>query len=203
MAKKFELITDSAIEVFGRKLFRIRALMAFGNVEKGEVGGYVEKEENLDHSGAAWVSGGACVSGDARVYGGACVYGAAWVSGAARVYGDARVSGGARVYGGACVYGAAWVYGAPRVYGGARVSGDARVYGGAEVKKPVLCISGAAQFTLTAYADLISIGCKLHNVKEWEKVFAHKHYLDEAKSPEAYEIYRTMFEFAREWLKGW
>ena len=66
--KKFELTTDF-ITVFGVKMFRIRASVAFGNVKEGELGGYVEKEENLDQEGDAWVSG------DARVYGDA------WVSG--------------------------------------------------------------------------------------------------------------------------
>lgn len=78
--KKYEL-TDDTITVGGRILHRIKALKSFSDVEEGDLGGYVEKEDNLDHSGEAWVSG------NARVYGNA------WVYGNARVYGDARVSG--------------------------------------------------------------------------------------------------------------
>ena len=55
MNKKFELLLDDTIEVFGRKLFRIKATTDFGDVEKGELGGYIEKEENLSHYGDAWV----------------------------------------------------------------------------------------------------------------------------------------------------
>ena len=62
--KKFELTTDTKMH-FGRKLFRIKALVSFGDVKEGTLGGYVEKEENLDHEGNAWVYG------DARVYGNA------------------------------------------------------------------------------------------------------------------------------------
>ena len=91
--KKFELTAEFVTTVFGKKLFRIKALVAFGNVEKGELGGFIEKEDNLSHDGNAWVSG------DAWVYGNAQVYGDAWVSGNAWVYGDARVSGDAWVYG--------------------------------------------------------------------------------------------------------
>ena len=91
--KKFELTGEFVTNIFGKKLFRIRALVAFGNVEAGELGGYVEKEENLSDDGDAWVSGNAQVSGDARVSGNAQVFGDAWVSGNARVSGDARVSG--------------------------------------------------------------------------------------------------------------
>ena len=81
---KFEL-TAETITFFGKTLFRIKALISFGNVKAGELGGYVEKEENLDHGGNAWVYG------DARVYGNARVYGDARVYGNARVCGDAWV----------------------------------------------------------------------------------------------------------------
>ena len=101
--KKFELTAESKINIFGKKLFRIKALISFGDVEEGETGGWIEKEENLEQS-----------SGNAWVYGNAEVYGNAWVSG------DAEVSGNA------------WVYGNVEVYGNARVSGDAEVSGNAD-----------------------------------------------------------------------
>ena len=131
--KKFEMTTESKINIFGNKLFRIKALISFGNVKEGDTGGWVEKEENLSHSGNAWVCGNAEVYGDAwvcgnaRVYGNAEVYGDAWVCGNARVYGNVEVCGNA------WVHGDAWVYGDARVYGNARVYGDARVCGNAEV----------------------------------------------------------------------
>ena len=63
MAKaKFKLTNDTTTWC-GRTLFRIEAVVSFGNVEKGEKGGYVEKEDNLSHDGDAWVYG------DAQVYG--------------------------------------------------------------------------------------------------------------------------------------
>ena len=87
--KKFELTAEFVTNVFGKKLFRIKALVAFGYVEKGELGGFIEKEDNLSHSGNAWVYGDACVSGNARVSDNAQVYGNALVSGDAQVYGNA------------------------------------------------------------------------------------------------------------------
>ena len=71
--KKFELTAEFVTNVFGKKLFRIKALVAFGNVEKGELGGFIEKEDNLSHDGDAWVYGNAQVYGDAWVYGNAQV----------------------------------------------------------------------------------------------------------------------------------
>ena len=67
--KKFELTAEFVTNIFGKKLFRIKALVAFGDVEKGELGGFIEKEDNLSHSGNSWVSGYARVCGDARVSG--------------------------------------------------------------------------------------------------------------------------------------
>lgn len=76
--KKFEL-TNETKTVCGRTLFRIKALISFGNVSAGDLGGFVEKEENLSHSGRAWVYGDACVYGNAQVYGDAEVSGDACV----------------------------------------------------------------------------------------------------------------------------
>ena len=102
---KFELTSDFKINIFGKKVFRIKALISFGIVRAGDIGGWIEKEANLDQSGNAWVFGNAEVSGDARVSGNA------WVSGNAEVSGDARVSGNAWVSGNAEVSGNAWVFG--------------------------------------------------------------------------------------------
>ena len=81
--RKFELTENFKVNAFGVKLFQIKAVRSFASVSEGELGGYVEKEGNLDHDGDAWVSG------DARVYGNARVSGDALVYGNARVYGDA------------------------------------------------------------------------------------------------------------------
>ena len=86
--KKYELTTDTKI-VLGKKLFRIKALVSFGNVKAGDLGGYVERENNLSHEGKAWVYGDAEVSGDAEVFGDAKVSGNAKVFGDAKVYGNA------------------------------------------------------------------------------------------------------------------
>lgn len=69
--KKFELTSETKINIFGKKLFRIKALISFGNVEAGETGGWVEKEGNVNQSGNAWVFGDAEVSGNAWVFGNA------------------------------------------------------------------------------------------------------------------------------------
>ena len=92
--KKYEL-TDETIDVSGTTLHRIKALKDFGNVKKGELGGYVESERNLSQEGNCWVCGNAKVCGDAELCGDAKVCGNAWVFGNAEVCGNAEVYGDA------------------------------------------------------------------------------------------------------------
>lgn len=68
MEKKY-IMTDETIEDLGHTLHRIQAVKDFGTISAGTLGGYVEIETNLDHTGDAWVSGNANVSGDAWVFG--------------------------------------------------------------------------------------------------------------------------------------
>ena len=150
MEKKYKL-TDEILEVGGHVLHRIKALRDFGNVKKGDIGGWIECEDNLSHDDDCWVYDNAKIYADAGVYGEARVYDNAKIYADAEVYGEARVYGKAEVcglaevcekaevYGEARVYGKAEVcekaevYGEARVYGKAEVYGEARVYGKAEV----------------------------------------------------------------------
>ena len=135
---KYEL-TDETIDVSGTTLHRIKALKDFGNVKKGELGGYVESEYNLSQIGNCWVYGNARVCGDAelcgnaKVCGNARVCGNAEVCGNAWVYGNAEVCGNAKVCGDAELCGNAWVYGNAELCGNAGVCGNAEVCGNAKV----------------------------------------------------------------------
>ena len=96
MMKKYEL-TSTTKDFFGTTLYQIRALKDFGIVKAGDLGGWIEKEENLSQEGECWVAGNAGVFGNAWVFGNARVFGDAKVCGDARVYGKAQVSGNAEI----------------------------------------------------------------------------------------------------------
>ena len=161
MNKKFELLLDDTVEVFDRKLYRIKAKINFGDVEAGEIGGYIEKEENLSENGNAWVSG------DARVYGNASVSGNAWVSGDARVYGNASV------------------YGDAEVCGNASVSGDARVTSQKDYIVFKNTWSSFRWFTYTKSNKMWKVGCFYGTGAE----LIAKAYEDSGKSGKCYEAY--------------
>lgn len=59
--KKFELTSEFKIDLSGRKLFRIKALIDIERygVKACYLGGWVEKEDNLSQTGDAWVFGNA------------------------------------------------------------------------------------------------------------------------------------------------
>lgn len=60
MEKKYEL-TEETLAVDGHVLHRIKALLDFGNVKKGDIGGWIESEYNLLHDDDCWVYGDAVI----------------------------------------------------------------------------------------------------------------------------------------------
>lgn len=77
---KYEMLYKDKIEIGSHILYRIRALKDFGNVKAGDIGGYIEREENLSQEGICWVFGNAKVYDSAKVFGNAKIYGSAKIS---------------------------------------------------------------------------------------------------------------------------
>ena len=94
---KYKLTDETMTTESGVLLHRIECVKSFGNVRAGDVGGWIEREENLSKCGDCWVYD------NARVYGNARVHDNAWVSGDARVSCDAEVYGNAWVSGDAVI----------------------------------------------------------------------------------------------------
>lgn len=85
--KKYRLTEETKILENGTVLYRIQALRSFGNVKKGDLGGWIEKEKNLSHFENCWA------------YDNAQIYDNAYLFGNAEVFGDAHVHGNTRVFG--------------------------------------------------------------------------------------------------------
>lgn len=166
-SKKYEL-TDEVMVVDGHTLHRIRALRSFLEFRPGDLGGWVESEDNLSHDGDAWV------------YGDAKVYGMAWVYSSAKVSDDARICGNARVHGGAWVHGKARVYGHAEVCEAAEVCDDAQVCDWAQVYGKHR-VSGSRRVdgnTWTCDTETAYAAARKHDIKiepliskqEWDKI---------------------------------
>jgi hypothetical protein len=154
MNKKYELTSETK-----DGLKRIRALrdIVRHGVKVGDLGGYIQSEENLCHDGDAWVHENAWVFGNARVSGDALI------SGDATVSDDARVFGNARVYDNASVAHYASVSGNARVYGDAIVVHHASVCRTAQVHGDTL-VSGNTRLVLDAYIKSNYDYCTFTNV---------------------------------------
>ena len=109
MTKKYELLQNVTKQHHGVTLYTIKALRDFGDVKAGDIGGWVESEDNLSQYGKCWIYDEAIVYGKARVCNNATirhnaeVHSSAKVSGNASVYDKAIVGHNAHVYGNANV----------------------------------------------------------------------------------------------------
>lgn len=97
--KKYELTDITCKTVSGIILHQIKAMRDFGDVNSGDLGGWIEHEYNLEHDGDCWVYdnarvfGKACISEDAQVIDNAMVYGAVMILASSRISGDSIIYG--------------------------------------------------------------------------------------------------------------
>ena len=182
MEKKYKL-TEETINVDGRTLYRIEALRDFGNVKKGDKGGFIENENNLTQYGKCWVYDNAEVSGYAIVHDNATVSGNAKVSGNAMVYENAKVYGDAKVSGNAIVYGDAEVCGKAEVCDKAIVCGNAIVANDSDYIVFKNWWSSGRYFTWTKSNNMWKVGCFYGSGKQ----LINKAYMDSELSGNEYE----------------
>lgn len=129
----------------GVKVRQIRALVDIPeqDVYAGELGGFIESEENLSHEGTCWVGNKAMVYGNARIYENACVQDRVVVRGSAKVHGDVTIQGHAFIEDTADVSGTGILEYRIHICGDAVVSGDVDICDdgvyigyGARINKP-------------------------------------------------------------------
>lgn len=138
MDRKYELLKDNYINYCGKTLYRIKALRDFSNVKAGDVGGYVQSEDNLSHKGDCWVYDNVKVFNSAKIHDNAKVRGNAQIYGDAEVFGSARIHGNAKIYDEAGIFDNATVFENARVCNNARIKYNARVYGNAKIERDTI-----------------------------------------------------------------
>ena len=158
MKKKYKLTnkTMGLIKGDGSKviLYRIRALKDFGFINKGDLGGWVESEENLSQEGNCWIYNDAKVYNNARVFGNVIVFDNATISDNAIIHGNATVCNNAKVFGNAKVYGNVIVFDNAIVCDNAKVYDDAKVFGNCYVCDDATVFGNAKVFgNATVYGN--------------------------------------------------
>lgn len=149
--KKYKIREDLSVYHNGRLLYRIESLKDFNDVKKGDLGGYIECENNLSHKGNCWLYDNAKamdkseVTVNAVVKNEAILVHNALVSGNCQVSGDSRIKGSASIFDNAKIEENATLYDNVTVYGNACISGyadirhnvkigeNAKVFGSAQI----------------------------------------------------------------------
>ena len=80
MGKKYELTTETIVDR-GHILYRIKSLRYFRDIKYGDLGGFIESEDNLSHGSDCWVAENARVCRNAKIYDKAHISGNATISG--------------------------------------------------------------------------------------------------------------------------
>lgn len=201
MADRKYILTNEIMDFFGRKLYRIKAVKDFGDVKAGDLGGWLESENNLNHSGCCWVYNEAKVYGNAQVYCDAKIYDSAEIFGNAKVYCNAKVRNNAIIFGNAVIFGYAeifgnaevWdtfvrdnatVYGNAKVYGNAHICGDAKIEFDKDYAVFKNTWSSGRYFTWTRSNNKWEVGCFYGTGEE----LIAKAYKDSELSGKCYEV---------------
>lgn len=123
--KKYEMIPD------GTGLYRIKSLINIPkyDVYVGDLGGRVEKETNLSHSGACWIGRNARVVDNATLREDAIADDNAYICDCAYVGGSAEISDYANVMDTAHIDGNAWVGGHATIGGRCKISDNVKIDG--------------------------------------------------------------------------
>ena len=148
MERKYEF-TGETLQHEGHTLHQIRAvddlpgddMYDIPPVKKGELGGWIEKEENLSHRGFCWVGGEAKVWGNVQIHDNA------------QVRGHAEVSQGVIVENTAIIDDKAKISGNAQIFGHSFVGDEAQVRAKAMIGGENVCISGRAHITDGAYVS--------------------------------------------------
>lgn len=128
MVKKYKILRNDSIDIYGKKLYRIQAIRNFGDIKKGDIGGYIQSQKNLAHDGDCWVYDDAVVFENAKISQDAKIYNNARIYGFAEIYGHAEIYDYVEVFDYAAIYNHTKIHNRAIVYNNARIFENAEIY---------------------------------------------------------------------------
>ena len=151
--RKYEILMDeeNTIEYEGHILHRIKALKDFEDVEKGDLGGYVENKNNLSQDGNCWIYNDAKAMDNSRIYDNSIIRGNSIICDNSRMYDSSEIYGNSRMYNNSVMCGNSAMYGNSRMcdnsrmynvsrmcdnsimHGDSEMHGDSKMYGDSEL----------------------------------------------------------------------
>lgn len=163
MSKKYEIVRDQSITIYNKNLYRIRSLYDFmaGNgrsVKKGDLGGWVQSEDNLSQSGKCWIFD------DAKVFGNAIIRDNATISDQAESYNNAIICNSAdildysRVFGNAMVLNSARIFSNSRIFDSAIIGAKSQIYSSSIHGNAIVCTERRLCENSEIYGDAKILG---------------------------------------------
>lgn len=102
MEKKYKILKNKGrrkIALSNKYKYRIQALKDFSDVKAGDIGGFVENENNLSQDGDCWIYNDALCGDDARIFNNAKIYDNSMVCGKACIYDNVQMHDNAIISG--------------------------------------------------------------------------------------------------------
>ena len=136
MDKKYELVKEDSIEFNGRTLYRIRALKDFTNkqctgsineIKVGDLGGYVQSEENLSQNGQCWIFDNAAVYDNGMICDNAIICDNAKIHNNVKIGGDVEIYRNAEIDDNVKIYGNGAIGKNVKIGGDVLICGDTRI----------------------------------------------------------------------------
>lgn len=135
-------------------LHRIRAIRSFGEVNAGDLGGWIEKERNLSHKKTAWVMEDAEVRDNAMVQDNACIRGSAKIRGNAKIRGHAKIADKAIIRGHAKIDDYVEISGNVIIEGNARIHCYVMIWGRVEISGNAMIGEIDSYIEISGYASI-------------------------------------------------
>lgn len=151
--KKYEIVKGNFKEIYGIKVYRIRALKGIENrhqnIKAGDFGGYVQSERNLSQNNNCWIFDDAIVFDNANVIQNANICDHAQISdnaiimGYATIMGHSKICDHAKIGGRALIAERAEINENAQVWDSVCVSGYAHIFGNAVLERSVIVTGDA------------------------------------------------------------
>jgi hypothetical protein len=175
--QKCVLLTQGMQLDDGRSVKRIMAMRDFGNVRKGDIGGFVEWTNNLSQSGNCWIAGHAVAAGWSRISGNALLKDHALCDGHVLVYDRAVIGDDAVLKGRIAVSGDAGIGWFSYLRDGVTVRDRARIFCRNKVDCSELHIRGGEFIAsevdeLMNTSDNVTAACReiIVQTRDWHSV---------------------------------
>lgn len=195
--QKYELLKNDTVQIADSlPLYRIRALLDFDDVKKGDLGGYVESPANLSQEGYCWIYNEAKAYGNSKVLDNAKLYDNARICENAQILLEAKMYNCTRTYGNACITQNAQMFDNAVAAGNTRITQNAKLMDSVFITKGVikdyaiiskntvidfdsiitqncsktpLYMASNFPYKLLITDAYIKVGCQQHSYSVWEE----------------------------------